>query len=202
MANLKACSEAPNGDIITPQGRMSYAFQAFKGQENDKGDLRYTLSMLFPPDADLKALKLKMLAIAKEKTGDDAKAKAEVKKRFLDPVEKGNDAELFDGWTLLRVSSPSKPGFIFANGKECPSDDYDQEVYSGRWARISVAPYWFDVGKNKGVTCGLQNVQLLSHDEPIGGAKPRAGDQFEAVAEEGGNVDSADDLFDDDDGDL
>lgn len=205
MANLKACSEAPNGDIITPQGRMAYAYNAFKGQPNDAGDLRYQLSVIFPPDADLKMLKKKMYDIALEKLKDEKKAKAAVNQRFMDPVEKNQDAELFDGWTLLRCSSPSRPGFIFANGKECPSDDFDQEIYSGRWARISVNPFWFEAKKNgavinKGVTCGLQNVQLLQHDDPIGSSKPRAGDQFEAVSDDdGGSVDSADDIFADDD---
>lgn len=196
MADLNACAEAKNGDIITPKARMSYALNAVRGQENDNGEKRYQLSLLFPPKSDLGLLKRKMYDVALEKCkGDSEKAKAEVRKRFLDPVEKGQDPELFNGWILLRASSPSKPGFVYANGKTVPAEDLETEVYSGRWARVSLRPYWFDVKTNKGVTIGLQNVQLLDHDDSIGG-RPRAEDQFEAV--EGADTgSSADSVFDD-----
>jgi hypothetical protein len=95
---------------------------------------------------------------------------------------------------MIRLNSPTKPGFIYANGKEVPVDRFDEEIYSGRWGRVSVNPYWSGHAANKGVFLGLQNVQLLRHDDPIGGAKPRAGDQFEAVE---GAGDSPDDMFDD-----
>jgi len=198
MADLKKCAVAPNGDIITPEGRMSFADDCHKGKKNEKGEMRYPLSMLFPPGSDLKLLKKKMFDVAMTKvSGDDAektaKAKKYVEDKFLDPVEKNAGAE-FEGWTLLRLTAAKKPGFIFANGKDVSSDDYDTEIYSGRWARVSSDPFWFDVKTNKGVAVGLQNVQLLRHDDPIGGAKPRASDQFEAGE---GAADSPDDMFDD-----
>lgn len=204
MADLTKCDKAPNGDIVTPKGRMSYAFQSFKGQENDKGDLRYTLSMLFPPSADLSMLKKEMGAIALDKCkGNKDQAKAKVNERFLNAVEKGADADDFDGWTLLRMSSPRRPGFIYGNGNTVPDDKLDEDVYSGRWARVSLNPYWFDVGTNKGVTCGLQNVQILGHDDPIGGSKPQAADQFGKVDEDGdtgsdetSSDESIDEMFD------
>ena len=51
------------------------------------------------------------------------------------------------------------------------------EVYSGCYARVSVSFYAFNTNGNKGIACGLGNIQKLRDGEPLGG-KPRAEDDF------------------------
>lgn len=209
MADLNACAEAKNGDIITPQGRICYAQNMTEGQEGDNDSkLRYACTLIFPPSANLTLLKKKMAEIALEKCdGDKEKAAAEVAKRFKEALEldKTLDADEYGDWIGFRTGgSTMRPSFVYANGKRVPDENRAEDVYSGRWGRVSVSPAWF-VFKNKqgavmnrGVTAYLQNVQLLDHDDPFGAAKPRAEDQFEAVVSEGATSSetTADSLFD------
>ena len=201
--DLSVCYETPSGNIITPKGRLSYAQYLLEPQENDNGKLMYSCSLLLPPGSDFKLLKKAMVPIAMQNLDNDkAKAKAAVERRFLDPNNLpggGKPAgEEFEGWTLLRMSSKFKPDLIFPNGKPMAASEEGNEVYSGRWARVSVNPYWFKSKANSGVTVGLQNVQLLDHDDNIGGGKPKGEGEFGAVSDEGGSSKSADT----DDGDL
>ena len=150
-----------------------------------------------------------MAPIAMKELDDKAKAKAAIERRFLDPNNLPGGGkpmgEEFEGWTLLRMSAKYKPDFIYPNGKPISASEINNEVYSGRWARISVNPYWFKTKAQSGVTLGLQNVQLLDHDENLGGGKPKGEGEFDAVSDEGGSStassddaggDDIDDLFD------
>ena len=51
------------------------------------------------------------------------------------------------------------------------------EVYSGVYGRASINLYAFNSNGNKGIACGLNNLQKISDGEPLGG-KTRAEDDF------------------------
>ena len=51
------------------------------------------------------------------------------------------------------------------------------EVYSGVYGRASINFYAFNSNGNKGIACGLNNLQKIRDGEPLGG-KPRAEDDF------------------------
>ena len=51
------------------------------------------------------------------------------------------------------------------------------EVYSGCYARVSINFYAFNTNGNKGVACGLGNIQKVRDGEPLGG-KSSAADDF------------------------
>lgn len=51
------------------------------------------------------------------------------------------------------------------------------EVYSGCYARVSLNFYAFNTNGNKGVACGLGNIQKVRDGEPLGG-KSSASDDF------------------------
>ncbi len=51
------------------------------------------------------------------------------------------------------------------------------EVYSGCYARVSINFYAFNTNGNKGVACGLGNIQKVRDGEPLGG-KTSAADDF------------------------
>jgi hypothetical protein len=56
------------------------------------------------------------------------------------------------------------------------------EVYPGRWARMTVNAFGY-ANRTRGVTLGLNNVQILKHDTSLGG-KSAAKSDFDVVAEE------------------
>ena len=43
------------------------------------------------------------------------------------------------------------------------------EVYSGVYGRASITFYAFNSNGNRGIACGLQNLQLIRSGEPLGG---------------------------------
>ena len=184
---MKTCHVAASGNIITPKGRLSYAQYLEKPNVNKKtGKAKYQLSLLLPKDANLTELKNKMAKIALEKVdGDKSRAKKLVEKRFLDPndlPQGGKPAgDEFEGWVLVRAASDYKPQLAYPNGKAIPDEEVTNELYSGRWGRATINPYWSGNAENPGVFLGLQNVQLLDHDENLGVAIPNAEDEFGAV---------------------
>lgn len=167
--------------LIIGPGRLSFP-NLFKAQANDRGEMRYSLAILLPPETDLKPVKAALAAAATEKWGAD-KAKWPKQMRGPDEVirkceEKDSYAQ-FAGWHYINMSSSEQPGVIDA--AKTPITD-PREAYPGRWARVSAAAFAYD-NKTRGVSIGLNNVQLLKHDEALGG-KPRAEDEFDTYAEE------------------
>lgn len=191
MTDMTKCRVANSGNIITPKGRLSYAQYLIDPQERTYEDTGkttfvYNMNLMLPPESDLTELKKEMGRIALDKCdGDKKRAKNFVEKRFLDPnnlPQGGKPAgPEFEGWTLIRASSSYKPKFAYPNGKSIPDEEIKNELYSGRWACVSLNPYWSANKKNPGVFVGLQNVQLLDHDENLGVALPDAEDEFGAV---------------------
>lgn len=76
----------------------------------------------------------------------------------------------------------SAPEIIDAKNKEIGADREADETYNGRWARLSVQPYWYPGEDGKpGVSLGLVNAQLLWNDDPLSGGKAKASSDFEPV---------------------
>lgn len=57
------------------------------------------------------------------------------------------------------------------------------EVYSGCYARVSLNFYAFNSNGNKGIACGLGNIQKIRDGEPLGG-KTSATDDFSTLADD------------------
>ena len=54
------------------------------------------------------------------------------------------------------------------------------EVYSGCYARVAVTFYAFNSNGNKGIACGLGNIQKVRDGEPLSG-HTNAADDFDAL---------------------
>ena len=50
------------------------------------------------------------------------------------------------------------------------------EVYSGVYGRASINFYAFNSNGNKGIACGLNNLQKIRDGEPLGGKSSAASD--------------------------
>ena len=57
------------------------------------------------------------------------------------------------------------------------------EVYSGLYGRASISFYAFNSNGNKGIACGLNNLQKIRDGEPLGG-KPSAASDFATDTED------------------
>ena len=56
-------------------------------------------------------------------------------------------------------------------------------MYSGCYGRVSLNFYAFNSNGNKGVACGLGNIQKIKDGEPLGG-KTSAADDFSTLADD------------------
>lgn len=196
-AMKKATRSAKNDKIVfTPAGRMvwPHLFEKWAGKDGD-GEPKFGCMLLFPKDVDLTELKKLMNEAAHAKFGDKAKDMT-----LRNPIRKTSDldklAEYADEFpTCIGPRSSDRPGIVGPNAKRV---DEPEQVYGGRWARFSVDAYGYDTKGNKGVTFGLQNVQLLDHDEPMGGGRVAAEKEFEPVdagGSESGGETTSDDVF-------
>lgn len=198
--NLSVCTvSTASGNVITAKGRMAYVhlYKATLPQgETDQSKARFQASLVFPKGTDLAVLNQAVEAAAVAAWGPEYKSKYKVKKPFLKTEEYpklGLKADEFP--FFIRANSPSKPQVIRADRSNV-GDDKQDEVYSGRWARFTLRPYTYDHKTGgKGVSLGLQNVQLLDHDEPLAAARPAADTEFEAVGEVGSAPGGTDALF-------
>lgn len=200
MVDLTKCEKSKSGNVITAKGRLCYPnlFKAVLPQgETDEAKKRFQASVVFPTDADLALLAEAVEAVCVEKWGPDYKKKFKVRKPFLkteDHPKIGVEAAEFP--VLIRTNSPTRPQIVRAD-KSVVGEDQQDEVYAGRWARISVRPYAYDHKTGgKGVSLGLQNVQLLDHAEPLAAVRPAADEEFQQVEVAGGaGAKSSDSLF-------
>ncbi len=95
-----------------------------------------------------------------------------------DKERKGDDAYK-NAW-FVNANSTTKPGIVDADRN--PILD-SSELYSGIIGRASINFYAFNSNGNKGIACGLNNIQKLADGTPLGGHS-RAEDDFADVDDE------------------
>ena len=88
-------------------------------------------------------------------------------------MERPDDAAYEDSY-FINANSATAPGIVDAARN--PIIEHS-EVYSGVYGRASINFYAFNSNGNKGIACGLNNLQKISDGEPLGG-KTRAEDDF------------------------
>lgn len=197
---LKDKAGDATGILVLPKAKMLYPSLFEKSMpkgETDESKAKYGVTLLMPKDADLKPLVDLVNAAITEKWGVKAKD-LKIKKPFI-KVDTDNEPrtvarldaagiEPTDFPVMLRVFGNYKP---VVKGPDATSDVKDDEqVYEGRWACVSINAYaWEHPTGGRGVSIGMQNVQLLDNDDVIPrGGSGATGDEFEAVeAASGGN---------------
>ena len=88
-------------------------------------------------------------------------------------IEKPDD-EAYANSYFLNANSTTAPGIVDADRQ--PILDRS-EVYSGCYGRVSITFYAFNSNGNKGIACGLNNLQKIRDGEPLDG-HTRAEDDF------------------------
>ena len=84
------------------------------------------------------------------------------------------DDEAYANAYFVNANSATAPGIVDADRQ--PILDRS-EVYSGVYGRASINFYAFNSNGNKGIACGLNNLQKIRDGEPLGG-KSRPEDDF------------------------
>jgi len=182
MTNTKAT------ECVTPKFRM--AFPALLEPKKDQQEkLQFSMAMLFPKDTDISTLKAAAKAAAEAKWGpDSSKWPQNLRLPFADGNTKGKpdgngQFKVYKGYENTVVVNAKKSGdkpaptLVGPNPHVAITDP--KEVYGGRWAKAFVSFYAYDKAGNRGVGVGITHVQLLDHDEQLGGV-PNPEDIFSA----------------------
>ena len=93
-------------------------------------------------------------------------------------IMKGDEA--YAGCYFLNANSREKPQVV---DKQVQPILDQTEVYSGCYGRVSLSFYAFNTNGNKGIACGLGNIQKTRDGEPLGGGHVSAADDFGASAD-------------------
>ena len=172
MANVRKTK------VITGKNtRLSY-FHGWEPTSIHGGPERYSVSVLIPKDdkETVKAINDAVDAAIEEgiaKFGGKKPNKAAIKLPLRDGDTERED-EAYAGHWFINANSKTAPQIVDKAVK--PILDRD-EVYSGCYARVSLNFYAFNSNGNKGIACGLGNIQKIRDGESLGG-RSSATDDF------------------------
>lgn len=171
-----------NTFVKTGKCRFSYVniFQPRKSE--DGGEAKYSLCLLIPK-SDKKTYKAIQDALAAASEKGKAKFGSAWPNKPKSPLhdgdgEKSNGDEYgpeCKGHWVLNASSKTKPDIVDIDREDILDST---EVYSGCYGRVTLNFYPFVVPSNKGIACGLGNVQKLADGEALGGGRTKASDDF------------------------
>lgn len=156
--------------VITGKNtRLSY-FHGWEPTSINGGPERYSVSVLIPKDdkETVKAINDAVDAAIEEgiaKFGGKKPNKAAIKLPLRDGDTERED-ETYAGHWFINANSKTAPQIVDKAVK--PILDRD-EVYSGCYARVSLNFYAFNSNGNKGIACGLGNIQKIRDGESLGG---------------------------------
>ena len=167
--------------ITGPETRWSYA-NIWEPKSINGGTPKYSVSLIIPKTDTVTIEKIKKaIEIAYKEgesklkgTGKSVPALSAIKTPLRDGDLERPDDDAYKGSYFINANSPKAPGIVDAALQ--PIIDH-AEVYSGVYGRASINLYAFNSNGNKGIACGLNNLQKIKDGESLGG-KSRAEDDF------------------------
>ena len=181
MANQEKGKHINPTKAVTGEARLSYA-NLWEPKSINGGTPKYSVSIIIPKSDARTVAKVKAAIEAAYREGE-AKLKgngktvppfASIKNPLRDGDIERPDDEAYAGSYFINANSATAPGIV---DKACEPIFERSQIYSGVYARASVNFYAFNSNGNKGIACGLNNIQKLRDGEPLGG-KSRAEDDF------------------------
>ena len=170
-----------NKKVITGMCRLSYA-HLWEPNAIEGGTPKYSASLIISKDdtATIEKIKTAIKAAYEEGTnklrGNSKNVPA--LSSIMSPLHDGDlerpDDPAYANSYFVNANSTSAPGIVDAS---CQPIFDRNEVYSGCYGRASINFYAFNVNGNRGIACGLNNIQKLKDGEPLG-SKTRAEDDF------------------------
>lgn len=177
----------PTKVITGPATRWSYA-NVWDPKSINGGAPKYSVSLIIPK-SDTKTVEKIQAAIQAAYEEGQSKLKGNGKSVpalsvLKTPLRDGDmerpDDPAYADCYFINANSATAPGIVDADRNPIMERS---EVYSGVYGRASINLYAFNSNGNKGIACGLNNLQKIRDGEPLGG-KSRAEDDFETDADD------------------
>lgn len=171
----------PTKVITGAKTRWSYA-NVWQAKSINGGAPKFSVSLIIPKSDTVTVEKIRAAIKAAYEEGE-AKLRGNgrtvppldaIKNPLRDGDRERPDDEAYRGCWFINANSATAPGIVDADRQ--PILD-TSEVYSGVYGRASINFYAFNSNGNRGIACGLNNLQKIADGEPLGG-KSRAEDDF------------------------
>ena len=167
--------------ITGPETRWSYA-NVWEARSINGGTPKFSVSLIIPKSDTRTLDKIKAAIEAAYKEGEaklkgngrNVPALSTIKTPLRDGDLERPDDEAYADSYFVNANSATAPGIVDANLDPILERS---EVYSGVYGRASINFYAFNSNGNKGIACGLNNLQKIKDGESLGG-KSRAEDDF------------------------
>ena len=173
--------------ITGPKTRWSYA-NVWEAKSVNGSAPKFSVSLIVPKSDTATVAKVKAAIEAAYKEGESklkgngrtVPALSVIKNPLRDgDIERPDDPAYANAY-FINANSATAPGIVDA---ACNPIMNRSEVYSGVYGRASISFYAFNANGNKGIACGLNNLQKISDGEPLGG-KASADSDFATEGEE------------------
>lgn len=167
--------------ITGPSTRWSYA-NVWEAKSINGSTPKFSVSLIIPKSDSQTVEKIKS---AIQAAYEEGQSKLKGSSRSVPPlsaiknplrdgdVERPDDPVYANSY-FINANSTTAPGIVDAARQ--PIIDRS-EVYSGVYGRASINFYAFNSNGNRGIACGLNNLQKIRDGEPLGG-RTRAEDDF------------------------
>ena len=159
--------------ITGPDTRWSYA-NVWEPKSINGGTPKYSVSLIIPKSDTKTIAKIEAAIEAAYKEGE-AKLKGNGKSVpalsvIKTPLRDGDmerpDDPAYANSYFVNANATSAPGIVDADRNPILTRS---EVYSGVYGRASISFYAFNSSGNKGIACGLNNLQKIRDGEPLAG---------------------------------
>lgn len=171
----------PTKVITGPNTVFSY-LNCWEPKAIQGGNPKYSVSLIIPKSDTRTIQKIKAAIQAAYEEGQSklkgngktVPALSVIKTPLRDGDLERPDDEAYKNAFFINANSGTAPGIVDA---DCNPILNRSEMYSGVRGRASINLYAYNVNGNRGIACGLNNLQKLADGEPLGG-KSRAEDDF------------------------
>lgn len=166
-------NENPLKVITGKNTRWSYA-NVWEPKSINGGTPKYSVSLIIPKSDKSTVEKIKAAIEAAYKEGE-TKLKGNGKTTpalsiIKTPLRDGDidrpDDPAYENSYFINANSATAPGIVDIDRNPVLNRS---DVYSGVYGRASITFYAFNSNGNRGIACGLQNLQLIRDGEPLGG---------------------------------
>lgn len=174
----------PTKVVTGKDTRWSYA-NVWQAKSINGGTPKYSVSLIIPKSDTVTVKKIKAAIQAAYEEGE-GKLKGNgrsvpplsaIKTPLRDGDTERPDDEAYKGCYFVNANSTTAPGIVDADRQEILDHS---EVYSGVYGRASISFYAFNSSGNRGIACGLNNLQKIRDGEPLG-SRSSAQDDFADV---------------------
>lgn len=167
--------------VVTGIVRLSYA-NVWEAVSINGNTPKYGVSIIIPKDDkktidDINAAIDAAIEEGIGKFGGKKPNKNAIKIPLRDSDAEGKEDPAYQNSYFVNANSLSAPQIV--DTQVNPILDRN-EVYSGCYARVSINFYAFNSNGNKGIACGLGNIQKVKDGEPLGG-RSNAADDFGGI---------------------